>query len=81
MLLSEKNAAPGGRVGSRTLDTSPRLQGRLGFYPTVGIAADLPFVRISANLYNRIRGRTDVLAKMEDVAMGAGFVRRTGVKS
>ncbi len=57
------------------------MHGRIGLFPTFGIGADLSFVGVSANLYNRIRGRTDVLAKIEDVAMEVGVVRWTGVKS
>jgi hypothetical protein len=62
-------------------EVARRLHGRIGLFPTFGIGADLSFVRVSANLYNRIRGRTDVSAKIKDVAMEVGFVRRTGVKS
>jgi hypothetical protein len=37
-------------------------------------------VRVSANLYNRTRERSDVSTKIGDVAMEVEFVRRTGVK-
>jgi hypothetical protein len=41
---------------------------------TAGSAlSDLSFVRVSANLYNRMRGRPDVSAKIEDVAMEVGL--------